>query len=207
MATCAGVLSAIPIDEETLYPLYPSTRIVLNTIGLWASPADAVQWTSDNYLQNTTGLAIQNPEVLKSGFLSDFIVGKKLFVQYLKKQCLPFYGQRSELRRRIEESPWSVPVRVYGYNSNDVLFGGDVFEAETDCVNLMGQVCLILCKPQFALPLNSLSILSFFLSVSLFIHIFYLSSLQRDIIISRGVHSRSGKLKWFCICGRWRALM
>ena len=32
------------------------------------------------------------------------------------------------------------PVRVYGYNGLDVLFGGDVFEAETDCNRHLGQV-------------------------------------------------------------------
>ena len=64
----------------------------------------------------------------------------RLFTQYLKAQCIPKSKEKSELKNRIEASQWPVPVRVYGYNSLDVLFGGDLFEAETDCISQMGQI-------------------------------------------------------------------
>jgi hypothetical protein len=44
------------------------------------------------------------------------------------------------MKQIVASAPWQQPVRVYGYNSLDPVFGGDLFEAETDCINVLGQI-------------------------------------------------------------------
>ena len=131
-------MNSIPIDND-LYSQFPNTKIVFNT-SIWTTQEEGVLYTSTNYLNQTTSLAIQDPNLLISGYLIDWIVKERLFTQYLKKQCIPFTEEKQQLQDRIEQSNWPQPVRVYGYNALDVVFGGDLFEAETDCIHKMGQI-------------------------------------------------------------------
>ena len=56
------------------------------------------------------------------------------------ESCVPFTTDNQLMHSIVDSSPWPRPVRVFGYNSLDPVFGGDLFEAETDCVNVLGQV-------------------------------------------------------------------
>ena len=78
--------------------------------------------------------------MLQQGYLADLIVGDRLFASYLPESCIAGTADKALLRQIVDTSPWSKPVRVYGYNSMDVVFGGDFFEAETNCINSLGQV-------------------------------------------------------------------
>jgi hypothetical protein len=97
-------------------------------------------FVADAGLSNTTTLAFQSGELLATGLLVDHLVKARVFVQYLNKSCVPFTSDHEILQALITKAPWERPIRVFGYNSADVIFGGDLFEAETDCVNVMGQV-------------------------------------------------------------------
>jgi hypothetical protein len=41
-------------------------------------------------------------------------------VQYLEDACIPFTTDHDILKTIVEDSPWTKPVRVYGYNSRYV---------------------------------------------------------------------------------------
>ena len=137
----AGVLNAVPLTES-MHALYPSCPILLNCSSVFATftAESAVEWVRQRYLNQTLSLAMQKNSDLEQGYLVDFIVARRLFVQYLPDGCLPETEDNKILKELVAAAPWKRPVRVYGYNSLDPLFGGDLFEAETDCINVMGQV-------------------------------------------------------------------
>ncbi len=95
-------------------------------------------------LSHTTGLAFQDGVLMGTagGFLVDWIVQRQLFTMYLNGSCIAFTPEHDLLKSIIDssESYWPRPVRVYGYNSMDVVFGGDLFEAETNCDRALGQI-------------------------------------------------------------------
>eukprot|EP00008_Paramoeba_atlantica_P014307 CAMPEP_0201491744 /NCGR_PEP_ID=MMETSP0151_2-20130828/31047_1 /ASSEMBLY_ACC=CAM_ASM_000257 /TAXON_ID=200890 /ORGANISM="Paramoeba atlantica, Strain 621/1 / CCAP 1560/9" /LENGTH=558 /DNA_ID=CAMNT_0047878247 /DNA_START=97 /DNA_END=1773 /DNA_ORIENTATION=- len=138
IVTIAGTEGGIPATSDLVQKY--NGNVIFDTISLWNSPEQAVNYTIVHCLNSTTSLAIQSGNLLFDGYLVDWIIKEKLFVQYLKGQCLPFENQKSQLKQTIDNSNWLQPVRVYGYNNLDILFGGYVFEAETDCVRSMGQI-------------------------------------------------------------------
>ncbi len=138
--TLAGALDAIPMDLQLLHT-YPHTKIVYNTTAEhWDSVESAVVAAAAVGLPRTTSLAFQDGALLAKGLLVDWLVGQRIFTQYLNRSCIPGTTDHNILLGLLNASTWSRPVRVYGYNSADVIFGGDLFEAETNCVNVMGQV-------------------------------------------------------------------
>eukprot|EP01116_Phalansterium_solitarium_P019838 TRINITY_DN5688_c0_g1_i1.p1 TRINITY_DN5688_c0_g1~~TRINITY_DN5688_c0_g1_i1.p1 ORF type:complete len:564 (+),score=183.55 TRINITY_DN5688_c0_g1_i1:211-1902(+) len=140
IVTLAGLLDAVPIDEQ-LYGLLPKTKLALDTRGMWGSAEEAVKYAAAAGLNRTSTLAMQDGKpLLTGGFLADWIVGRRLFAMYLQQGCIPFTADNALLNSIISQAPWPKPIRVYGYNSLDVVFGGDLFEAETDCINSMGQI-------------------------------------------------------------------
>ena len=141
IVTLAGLLDAIPMDVETLQPLYPGTKIVMDVRKAFNTPEDGVSFCVKVGLNRTTSLAMQDGmRLYQQGSLADWIVNQRLFAMYLPNGCVPFTSDNALLKDVVNASPWSRPVRVYGYNSLDVLFGGDLFEAETNCVDVLGQV-------------------------------------------------------------------
>lgn len=139
VATVAGVLSAVPINAALL-STYSNTTIVFDSTNAWSSVEDAVNSTANAYLQQTSSLAFQSGQLILRGYLVDWLVQQRLFTQYMPSGCVPLSGQKSLLRSIVDRSPWPLPVRVYGYNSLNPLFGGDLWEAETDCIDVMGQI-------------------------------------------------------------------
>lgn len=139
IVTLSGAMNCIPLSDD-LFHQYPKTLIIFNASTRWATPEAAVQDAVTLALSKTTSLAFQDGMLLKKGLLVDWLVKERIFTQYLNKSCIPGSGDHAILVDMIERSPWSRPVRVYGYNSADVIFGGDLFEAETNCMNWMGQV-------------------------------------------------------------------
>eukprot|EP00698_Gefionella_okellyi_P019584 TRINITY_DN601_c0_g1_i1.p1 TRINITY_DN601_c0_g1~~TRINITY_DN601_c0_g1_i1.p1 ORF type:complete len:554 (-),score=125.16 TRINITY_DN601_c0_g1_i1:145-1785(-) len=141
--TLCGVHDAVPLSQRQYAQFSQSQHVTVafNSTGYWKSAAQATAYAAQpSTLSHTSSLAIQNPVLLAEGKLIDFIIARRLFTQYLTEGCVPLTADHELLRNIVDASPWSRPIRVYGYNSLDVLFGGDLFEAETDCVNSMGQV-------------------------------------------------------------------
>eukprot|EP00048_Salpingoeca_helianthica_P016702 m.233717 g.233717 ORF g.233717 m.233717 type:complete len:552 (-) comp19281_c0_seq1:156-1811(-) len=138
--TLAGVLDLIPLSEQLFFQQYPSTRIGFNASRRWTSPEQAVNESATIGLSRTSSLAFQDGKLVATGLLVDWIVKERIFTQYLNRSCIPATRDHALLQALLAAAPWPRPVRVYGYNSADVIFGGDLFEAETNCANVMGQV-------------------------------------------------------------------
>jgi hypothetical protein len=138
--TLAGVMGAVPMEHSMWMNEYPNATVQFNAAGAWPNQEESLQFVAQLALNQTTSVAFQRPTDLVQGLLVDFIVGSRLFVQYLTDGCVVGTTEHMILKDIVDNSPWPRPIRVYGYNGLDVLFGGDLFEAETDCVNTMGQV-------------------------------------------------------------------
>ncbi len=66
--------------------------------------------------------------------LVDFIVKEKLFNFYLYYGCIPLTKEHELMEKIVKNNNWIKPVKVYGYNNAWNIGGGDIFEAETNCV-------------------------------------------------------------------------
>ena len=71
--------------------------------------------------------------------LVDFIVKRRLFNFFLNLGCVPLTDDNKLMKKIALSNPWPRPVTVYGYDDT-IAVEGDLFEAETDCVNDLGQV-------------------------------------------------------------------
>jgi hypothetical protein len=139
VVTLAGALDLVPLGAS-VQSRFPGAQIAFNAVGAWASPEDAVRYAATAALNVTTSLAFQDPVLIATGQLVDWLVARRIFTLYLNNSCYPDTEDHAILLDVLGSAPWSLPVRVYGYNSIGVLFGGDLFEAETDCVDTMGQI-------------------------------------------------------------------
>ncbi|GMH92945.1 hypothetical protein TrST_g3806 [Triparma strigata] len=77
----------------------------------------------------------------------DFVVKSKAFSFFLPTGCVPFTEEhRLHSRFAREFSPTtSTPTAVYGYDDTVPLFGGDTYEAETNCAreHNLGQIASV----------------------------------------------------------------
>ena len=71
--------------------------------------------------------------------LVDLIVKRPLFNFFLNLGCVPLTDDHELMKKIALSNPWPRPVAVYGYNDT-IAVEGDLFEAETDCVNNLWQV-------------------------------------------------------------------
>ncbi|MCA9574237.1 MAG: hypothetical protein KC668_02340, partial [Myxococcales bacterium] len=107
----------------------------------------ATQYVYENYLDETTGLAMLNPGYDRfaadlanpsltddmSVALVDFVFERKLFVAFLVNGCIQGHPERDLLSSIVNESAWPKPLPVYGYNDS-WLVQGYVYEAQTRCL-------------------------------------------------------------------------
>jgi hypothetical protein len=135
--TLAGVFSAIPIDD-TLFKQFPNTTIVYNAT-FWENNIQATD-IAMKYVNSTSSLAIQGSKDIQIGYLVDWIVNQKLFTIYLKDMCVPFTTDNKLLKEIVSKSNWPIPIRAYGYNFQNPIFGAFPWEAETTCISSMGQI-------------------------------------------------------------------
>jgi len=109
------------------------------------------------------------PELQKDGSyieleLTDYIIQNRLFNFFLWYGCVdkapPFTNARKQYNllnyMATNTSNWDKPIRIYGYDTSWMLFGGYTFEAETNCAssNNMG-----------AVPTRSTNNLSYFTAI------------------------------------------
>ena len=159
LTTVAAVEDSVPVDDLLLRQLFPDNRppLIFNAITSWngKSVSEVTKELHTKYVQNTTSLAFTNPGYDNhknprnpplTGYpdvgLTDFIVKEKLFTIYMVDACIPLTKDYSIMSDIVTNNPWSRPITVYGYNNAWPLLGGDLFEAETDCVreHNLGQV-------------------------------------------------------------------
>lgn len=109
----------------------------------------ATQYAYENHLDRTTGLAWLNPgystaEGLLSGApldggprttMIDFVFSERLFVVFLLDGCVAGRPENELLQAIVDESGWSTPIGVYGYNNSWNVGGGYLNEAQTRCLD------------------------------------------------------------------------
>jgi len=145
--TVAAVIEAIPVDEKM--------EVKCNNIVFDAAlefqkhdtPYLSTKYVYENYVNETTGLAMLNPgydkgegkvwapEIVEDmdASMIDFVFSEKLFVMFLVNGCVKGGRQNDLVNDIVSENPWTKPIGVYGYANYWNVFGGYLFEAHTTC--------------------------------------------------------------------------
>ena len=164
IVTLAAVLDAVPLELSQATALGLTSAPLLDIVSLFpiiqsnmsAVARQATSWVWDRYQTRTNGLAKMNPGLDVHGGhivnppltrdaelgLVGFIVKERLFNFFLNLGCVPMTDDHAVMERIATTNSWPRPVAVYGYDDSIAIAGGDLFEAETDCVreHNMGQV-------------------------------------------------------------------
>jgi hypothetical protein len=138
----------MPLDEglsvACAYPVFDAT----SELAARDTPYLATQYVFENYVEQTTGLAMLNPGYnLQADELSDpelsrdmpsamvdLVFSKQLFVVFLVNGCVDSEPEKALLDEIVNAGHWPTPLGVYGYN-NSWLIGGYLYEAQTRCLD------------------------------------------------------------------------
>lgn len=145
--TVSAVLGAVPVDEEMEVQCGAILFDATEEFKERDTPYSATKHVYENYVDDTTGLAMLNPgydtspekvwdpEIVQdmNPDMVDFVFSKKLFVMFLVNGCIPGTQQSTLLNDIAGLNPWSKPIGVYGYANYWNVFGGYLFEAQTLC--------------------------------------------------------------------------
>jgi hypothetical protein len=147
--TVASVLGALPLDDgqpmACSSPVFDAKQVFADK----TTPLLATQYVFEQYAKQTTGLAMLSPgydehpvDNAHPGLtndmhpaLVDFVFAQKLFVVYLINGCTTGDPENNLLSSIVNTSSWPTPVGVYGYNSSWSVLGGDLYEAQTNCID------------------------------------------------------------------------
>jgi hypothetical protein len=144
--TVGAVLEAVPLDES----FEADCRVLFDARVEFQerdTPFLATKYVYENYLEDTTGLAmlnpgydaadsvVWNPSIQRDMDVSmvDFVFYRKLFVTFLVNGCVPLTRQKALMNEIAQNNPWARPIGVYGYANYWMVFGGYLFEAQTRC--------------------------------------------------------------------------
>lgn len=144
--TAASALEALPLAEGTSTcsdPVFDATVEFAER----NTPYLAGQYVFENYVEQTTGLAmlnpgynqqaddLANPELNRDmpSAMVDLVFSKKLFVVFLINGCIEGESENELLDAIVNAGHWATPLGVYGYN-NSWLTGGYLYEAQTRCL-------------------------------------------------------------------------
>lgn len=164
LITIAAVLDAVPLHDLLFQQLNVSVPVKFDALQHFPpsltsdhtnAPRIVTEWMLLNYGNQTTGLSKMNPGLDVHGHhkvfppltkdpnlgLADYIVKEKLFNFFLYLGCIPLTDDHALMEKIATSTHWKHPLTVMGYDDT-MAAGGDVFEAETDCVSEhnMGQV-------------------------------------------------------------------
>ncbi len=145
--TVAAALEAVPLDvgdTSTCGSVAFDATVELADLN---TPYLATQYVFDNFVEETTGLAMLNPGYEidtddnsnppltrdMSSALVDFVFSEKLFVHFLVNGCRGSSPQMDLLHDIVTAGHWPTPLGVYGYNDSWLVAGGYMYEAQTLC--------------------------------------------------------------------------
>ncbi len=146
--TAAAALDALPLDTSLAASC---GEVALDAVVELADKRTrylATQYAFENYLDETTGLAMlnpgyeqdttdhANPRIVRdmSPALVDYVFTRKLFVTFLVNGCIDGNPEKQLLSDIVNSGQWPTPLGVYGYN-NSWLIGGYLYEAQTRCLD------------------------------------------------------------------------
>lgn len=160
LVTLAAVLDAVPMEDGDV--VADGVPVVFDSIKQFGPPAaqtavNVTAWMYDRFGNATSTIAMINPGYDTSKnpidppltgtpnpMLFDYIVSSRMFTFFMNLACIPFTDEHALMERMVSDDgfdKWPRPIPVYGYNSAWSL-GGDLFEAETNCVSQhnLGQI-------------------------------------------------------------------
>ncbi|GMH49424.1 hypothetical protein TL16_g00512 [Triparma laevis f. inornata] len=159
--TLAAMLDAIPIDlsDSTALNVDGKTMLFDTTVGDWKNfeAIEATEYMYRNYVNETMSMYKMNPGYATNSFMPDlhpeltgepnvmavdFIVKEKLFCFFMTENCVPHTKEHALMEEMVNSNPWPTPIPVYGYDDSIQFFGGQAYEAETNCVaeHNLGQI-------------------------------------------------------------------
>jgi hypothetical protein len=147
--TIASVLGAVPLDmgmEASCGEVAFDATVELADKD---TPYLATKYVFENYVAQTTGLAMLNPgyEIWENNManpvlahdmpltLVDFVFSKKLFALFLVNGCRDDNPEKELLHAIVNAGHWQTPLGVYGYNNSWMVMGGFYYEAQTKCLD------------------------------------------------------------------------
>ena len=147
--TVASVLSAVPIDDSMTLACKNVAVDAKQVFADKATPYLATKYVFEQYGKQTTGLAMLSPGYDEHPTdsahpdlthdmrpaLVDFVFAQRLFVLYFVNGCIPDNPERELLSSIVNAGSWPTPLPVYGYNSTWNVLGGDLYEAQTRCLD------------------------------------------------------------------------
>jgi len=147
--TVAAALNALPLDVGLTLACGNVVFDATLEFKERNTPYLATKYVLENYIEQTTGLAMLNPgyDTHDSNVsdptltrdmpsaLIDFVFSQKLFVVFLVNGCKESDPERELLHDIVNAGQWPTPLGVYGYNNSWMVMGGYVHEAQTRCLD------------------------------------------------------------------------
>ncbi len=147
--TVAAVLEAVPLDNGLTATCGTVAFDATQQFKDQNTPYLATKYVFDHYAPQTTGLAMLNPgyddrptdpahPAVTRDMLPvtiDLVFAQKLFVVYLINGCTDGDPEKALLSSIVNAGNWATPLGVYGYNGTWNVAGGDLYEAQTRCLD------------------------------------------------------------------------
>ncbi len=147
--TVAAVLGAVPLDDGMDLACADEVFDARAEFRDRNTPVAATRYVYENFVDETTGLAMINPGYDSASSqvwdppltrdinsaLVDFVFSQKLFVTFLVNGCIAPTEEHQLFEEIASTNPWPKPIGVYGYADYWLVFGGYLFEAQTQCVS------------------------------------------------------------------------
>lgn len=145
--TVSAALEAVPVAEEMNAQWGETVFDAMAEFKDYDTPYLATKYVYENYVNETTGLAMLNPGYGRQGekvwdprlvenmnpAMIDFVFSERLFVIFLVNGCIKCAEEHDLLNEIVRVNPWQKPIGVYGYANNWMVLGGYLFEAQTLC--------------------------------------------------------------------------
>jgi hypothetical protein len=147
--TVAAALGAMPVDGSLNLSCGSTAFDAVAELRERNTPALATRYVFERYAAQTTGLAMLNPgydshpadpgspSITRDMHpaLVDYVFSQKLFVVFLVNGCTSGNPERELLSTIVNAGRWPTPLGVYGYNDSWNIGGGDLYEAQTRCLD------------------------------------------------------------------------
>lgn len=147
--TVAAALGAVPIDASLTVTCGTTAFDAVRDLAGRSTPALATQYVFETYGAQTSGLAMLDPGYDQHPTdpatpsitrdmrpaLVDFVFSQRLFVVFLVNGCTIGNPERDLLSTIVNAGQWPTPLGVYGYNDSWNVLGGDLYEAQTRCLD------------------------------------------------------------------------
>lgn len=147
--TVAAALGAVPVDGSLTLTCGSTAFDAVAELRDRNTPELATRYVFDTYGAETSGLAMLNPGYESmpadphtpaltrdmSGALVDFVFAQRLFAVFLVNGCINGNPERDVLSSIVNAGRWPTPLAVYGYNDSWNVAGGDLYEAQTRCLD------------------------------------------------------------------------